>query len=76
MFHVNNVYDTIRFIDPYVHSPFSTGLQSINYIANASISGTKAAESAATKALFISTFVTNVVFVSIGKCISNNYSNH
>lgn len=45
---------------------FLIGLQSLNYIANAEIGGQAAAESNATKALFISTFATNIAFVSVG----------
>lgn len=44
-----------------------SGLQSLNYIANASLSGdTSAANSRSTKSLFLSTIVTNVIFVHIG----------
>jgi hypothetical protein len=44
-----------------------SGLQSLNYIANASLSGdASAASSRSTKALFLSTIITNVLFVHIG----------
>lgn len=45
-----------------------SGLQSLNYIANASLSGDQSsADSRSTKALFLSTIITNVVFVHIGE---------
>ena len=45
-----------------------SGLQSLNYIANASLSGDgSSANSRSTKVLFLSTIITNVVFVHIGK---------
>lgn len=47
-----------------------SGLQSLNYIANASLSGDQSSsDSRSTKALFLSTIITNVVFVHIGKRI-------
>jgi hypothetical protein len=53
--------------DTFFLSAALSGLQSLNYIANSSLSGdSQSADSVNTKALFLSTIVTNVIFVHIG----------
>lgn len=54
--------------DTFFISAALSGLQSLNYIANAALSGDgSSADSRSTKVLFLSTISTNVVFVHIGK---------
>lgn len=61
--------------DTFFLSAALSGLQSLNYIANSSLSGdSNSADSVNTKALFLSTIITNVIFVHLGMFVYYRYS--